>query len=159
MLKVPSSLVTVDWLLKNRNAKNLIILDGSMPKVTSDKSETQIVQIPGTRFFDIKRKFSNMDAPFPNAVPSEEQFTKNAQVLGINKDSAIIVYDEHGIYSSARVWYLFKAFGHDNVAVLDGGLPEWIANDCFTETKLDRQFNKGNFIANYNPSYFKFFND
>jgi len=157
MLQVPSPLVSAKWLRENRSAQNLVTLDGSIPKVTGGLGEVNMLQIPRTRFFDIKRKFSNVDDPFPNAVPSEEQFTKNAQALGINKDSAIVVYDEQGIYSSARVWYLFKAFGHDNVAVLDGGLPEWVDKGFPTETKISRQVEVGDFEAKYSSSYFNFF--
>ena len=56
--------------------------------------------------------FSDTSAPFPTTFPSEEQFTNSAQKIGINKDSAIVVYDDQGIYSSARAWWLFKAMGH-----------------------------------------------
>ncbi len=83
--------------------------------------------------------------PFPNAVPSEDQFTHEAQNLGINKESVIVVYDDNGIYSSARVWWLFKAFGHENVAVLDGGLPEWLKLNYRTEPKKEFTGRKGNF--------------
>lgn len=159
MLTVPSPLVSVKWLSDNFDAENLVILDGSMPKVATNQEDTNTHQIPRARFFDIKKKFSNIDDPFPNAVPSEDQFTINAQLLGINNDSVIVVYDEQGIYSSARVWYLLKAFGHTNVAVLNGGLPEWISKGYAVETRIGRKVESGNFIANYNSEYFKFFKD
>ena len=154
-MKTTSSLVSVEWLHKNLNAPNLIVLDGSMKKVTDSSNELLNIQIPNALFFDIKNKFSDVNAEFPNTVSSETQFTQEAQNLGINNNSFIVVYDDKGIYSSARVWWLFKAFGFNNVAMLDGGLPEWIAKDYTTEKKTNRRVDKGNFIAKYNPKYFQ----
>ena len=116
-----SPIVSVEWLHEHMNADNLIILDGTINKVFDKSSE----QIPNARLFDIKMKFSDVSNPFPSAFPSSKQFQKEARNLGINNDSAIVVYDDKGIYSSARVWWLFKAFGYKNVAVLNGGFPEW----------------------------------
>lgn len=141
------------------NGSNLIILDASMKKATETDADLASVQIPNARFFDIKQVFSNLKDPFPNAVPSEGQFTKEVQNLGINKDSAIVVYDDKGIYSSARVWWMFNAFGHDNIAVLNGGLPEWIKYNCKTEPKKKIESQRGDFVGKYNPDYFKFFDD
>lgn len=157
--KVPSPLVSTKWLYDNFQANNLVILDATIPKVGDSEGQKPNIQIPNARFFDIKQKFSDTSAPFPNTVPSLEQFQTEAQNLGINNDSCIVVYDDKGIYSSARAWYLFKAFGYDNVAVLDGGLPEWLDSFYGVETKQEHPFLKGNFKANYNPKYFKFFED
>ena len=159
MIKIDKPLVSVGWLKENLKAPNLIILDGTIPKVTSNQEIANEVQIPNSRFFDIKKKFSDVNALFPNTVPSAAQFTIEAQKLGINQDTAIVVYDDKGIYSSARVWFLFKAFGHDNVAVLDGGLPEWIANGYAVVEKQFREVERGDFIGTYNSEYFKFFDD
>ncbi|MFK2820362.1 sulfurtransferase [Flavobacteriaceae sp. LMIT009] len=159
MVKIDKPLVSVRWLKENFDAPNLVILDGTIPKVTADLEIANQVQIPNSRFFDIKKRFSNVDAPFPNTVPPEEQFTAESQNIGINQDSAIVVYDDKGIYSSARVWYLFKAFGHKNIAVLDGGLPEWIDNDYAVVDKQIREVDRGDFIGKYNSETFKFFDD
>lgn len=155
---IPNSIVSAKWLHKHLKAPNLIILDASIKKVTdvSDIPESKI-QIPQTRFFDIKYKFSDVKAPFPNTIPSAKQFSKEAQILGINNDSAIIVYDDKGIYSSARVWYMFKAMGHNNVAVLDGGLPEWKRLHFTVEPKTEYNNDGGNFEASYNSNMFKDF--
>jgi len=139
-------LVSVEWLHANHNNSNLIILDTTINKVIEDTSK----RIPNARFFDIKKKFSDVNAPFPSTLPSTEQFEKEARILGINKDSVIVVYDDKGIYSSARVWWLFKTFGFKNVSVLDGGLPEWKANGFEVETYTDETVAKGNFEANFN---------
>ncbi|WP_347926176.1 sulfurtransferase [Pontimicrobium sp. SW4] len=153
------SLVSVEWLHNHLNENNLLIFDASMNKVTDNKTDYESSQIPNTQFFDIKYVFSDTSAPFPNTVPSEEKFSREAQNLGVNNNCKIVVYDDKGIYSSARVWYLFKAFGFENVAVLDGGLPEWKSKGYNLETKKAHSKTKGNFIAKYNPKAFKFFND
>lgn len=153
-------MVSVDWLHDHLAASNLVILDATMDRVSeSGSNELADIQIPKARFFDIKNLFSDLSSPFPNAVPSEEKFTKESQLLGINTDSAIIVYDTNGIYSSARAWWLFKAFGHNNVAVLDGGLPEWINANYKVEPKKPYKVSKGNFKGKYNSQFFKFFDD
>lgn len=158
-ISITKPLVSVEWLHNHLNDKNLFVFDASMNKVTSDANEVETLQIPKAQYFDIKFVFSDTSAPFPSTVPSEEQFTKEAQKLGVNKNSTIVVYDDKGIYSCARAWYLFKAFGFNNVAVLDGGLPEWKAQGFKVETKRSNPRPQGDFIAKYNPEAFKFFND
>ncbi|MDG1730434.1 MAG: sulfurtransferase [Algibacter sp.] len=150
-----SPIVSVEWLHEHMNADNLIILDGTINKVFDKSSE----QIPNARLFDIKMKFSDVSNPFPSAFPSSKQFQKEARNLGINNDSAIVVYDDKGIYSSARVWWLFKAFGYKNVAVLNGGFPEWKKANYGSELMQNYNGNKGNFVANLQPNYMQFFDD
>jgi thiosulfate/3-mercaptopyruvate sulfurtransferase len=159
MVIIESPLVSSQWLHQNLNASNIVVLDASIPKVTDNNSLEETIQIPHTRFFDIKNKFSDVSAKFPSAVPSVDQFTNEAQKLGINKDSAIVIYDDKGIYSSARAWYLFKAFGCNNVAVLDGGLPGWKKESFQIEDKTSLEIEGGNFEGKYNSEYFKFFDD
>jgi thiosulfate/3-mercaptopyruvate sulfurtransferase len=151
--------VSAEWLFNHLDEANLVILDGSIKKVVNPSLDASEVQISNTRFFDLKDAFSDTSAPFPTTFPSEAQFTKEAQKLGINSDSAIVVYDDKGIYSSARVWWLFKAMGHENVAVLDGGLPEWIKSGYKTEIKTSKPIEKGDFVANYKSELMVFFDD
>ncbi|WGD34483.1 sulfurtransferase [Olleya sp. YS] len=150
-------LVSVNWLKHHLNDDNLIVLDASIPKVTDKTSKLSELQIPNARFFDIKNKFSDTKARFPNTIPSEIQFEKSAQELGINNDSIIVVYDHLGIYSSPRAWWLFKTFGHQNIAVLDGGLPEWINHGFSTVKKESKSFDLGYFKAKYNPNNVVYF--
>ncbi|WP_053991146.1 sulfurtransferase [Mangrovimonas sp. TPBH4] len=159
-IAIPNPLVTAEWLNTHLEAPNLIVLDATIPKAvaTNAKGKSE-EQIPHARFFDLKQKFSDASGEFPNTFPSEAQFVLEAQNLGINNDSAIVVYDDEGIYSSARVWWLFKAFGYDKVAVLDGGLPEWIKSGFAVEPKTVYNGPKGNFKATYRPQYMKFFED
>ena len=159
MLKLESSLVSVDWLKAHLHDEKLVLLNATLPKVTGSDSPPEIQQIPGTRLFDIKNKFSNTLAPFPNTLPSEEQFNEEAQNLGIDNDSILVVYDDYGFYSCARAWWLFKAFGHQQVAILDGGLTAWKTAGLPLEEKQHHSFKKGNFKGTYNPQAFQFFND
>ena len=152
-------LVSVEWLNHHLNDKDLLIFDASMNKVTTVENDIEKLQIPNAQFFDIKYIFSNTNAPFPNTIPLENQFSTEAQNLGVDSNSKIVVYDDKGIYSSARVWYLFKAFGFDNIAVLDGGLPEWKLANYPLELKTTEIITNGNFIASYHSERFKFFED
>ena len=160
-IQVPSSIVSVVWLQEHLEASNLIILNATIQKAVSNNDfDTTSTQIPHARFFDLKHKFSDAFGEFPNTFPSEKQFTTEAQKLGINKDSCLVIYDEKGIYSSARVWWMFKAFGHKNVAVLDGGFPAWkYASFKVEPKKATEKIVLGNFKAYYNPKYMRFFDD
>ena len=153
-LKINKPLVSVNWLHQNIEATNLIVLNGTLPKVTlkSNEIKTEESQIPITRVFDIKKVFSIQGAQFPNTVLAPKDFEIKARDLGINSDSCIIVYDEYGMYSAPRVWWLFKTMGFDNIAVLDGGFPAWKEAGYSIEKKQVHHFDKGNFTVNYNPN-------
>ena len=154
-LNLQHPLVSVDWLYDNIETENLVVLDGTINKVFEDNQN----QIPQARFFDIKNKFSNTSGTFPSTFPSEEQFQTGARKLGINKNSAIVVYDDKGMYSSARVWWLFKAFGYDNVAVLNGGFPAWLKTGFPIEVMKTYQGKEGDFKAHLKSGYVAFFSD
>lgn len=155
MLELKEPIVSVNWLNEHLEADNLIILDGTINKVY-DATHQQILN---TRFFDIKGKFSDKSNAFPSAFPSVEQFQSEARALGINQDSAIVVYDDKGIYSSARVWWMFKAFGFNNIAVLNGGFSAWLKLGYTTENMKLYEGKGGNFVANLQSGYMKFFKD
>ncbi len=152
-------IVSVSWLEKHLSHPNLVVLNATIPKVTGNDSNLNEFQIPSTRFFDLKNKFSDVSAPFPTTFPSEKQFTTEAQTLGINKNSIIVVYDEKGIYSSPRVWWLFNAFGFNNVAVLNGGFPAWEKAGFQTEPKQNHKSELGDFEAVLKPGNMVFFED
>lgn len=158
-IRLHKPLISVDWLWQHFNASNLIILDASIQKVTQSKSEGSInsstqkslqdLRIKNARFFDLKSKFSDLTSEYPTTMPSLENFSKAARQLGINRDSAIVVYDELGIYSSPRVWWMFKVMGHENIAVLDGGLPEWQKAGLPCESKREYGDSEGDFTGNF----------
>lgn len=158
-MQLTKFLVSPQWLYQNRNHPDLVVLDASMAKVNPDTHGPPEGHIPKSVYFDLKNKFSDQHAPYPNTVPDALQFQKEARALGINKNSVVIVYDAHGIYSSPRAWYLLRAFGHENCAVLDGGLPEWIRMGYPTEPKRQQLPSHGNFEARYTAGYFVHFNE
>ena len=150
MLKVTTPLVSVEWLQENLEAENLIILDATIPKVGATKDvikEKQ--QIKNAVFFDLKNVFLDAEGEYPNTIPSEDHFEKEAQKIGINNDSCIVVYDDLGVYSSPRVWWLFKAFGFTNIAVLNGGLPAWKEAGYSVELPAKKEVAKGDFTATF----------
>ena len=159
-LNIDSPIVSVEWLNRHLLDDNLIVLDATIPKVTANNNSLEEKeQIKGAVFFDIKKEFSNQKSPFPNTVLPALEFEQKAQELGINNNSLIIVYDDLGIYSSARVWWLFQLMGFKNIAVLDGGLPEWKSKRFSIESSKNNKKGKGNFKSNFKPEKLKLTND
>jgi len=156
-IELQKPLVEAKWLKDNSDVSNLIIIDATLPKAVAKgkDSKTGKVQIPGARFLDIKGKFSRMEAPFPNTMLDADDFNAAAKELGINNGSAIVVYDEHGIYSSARAWWMFKSMGHKNVAVLNGGLKSWIAAGFEVEFVKQTRYTEGDFNGIFDKGFFQ----
>ncbi len=148
MMKSP--LVSSDWLLKNLSDPDLIILDASQQDnkagLVSDSNKLQII---GARIFDIKNEFSATNSPFPNTLLSAEEFQEKCRELGIHNSSKLVVYDNLGVYTSPRVWWMFKIMGFENIAVLDGGLPDWIANGYQVQEPVQVTIQYGNFKAKF----------
>jgi len=147
-----NNLISADWLYDNLHDPNLIILDAS-PATNKSNLSTNFVglQIADARLFDIKNKFSDTSADMPNTLPSAADFTEACQALGINRTSKIVVYDNLGIYTSPRVWWMFKTMGHQEVAVLDGGLPAWASNGFEVIPTEEKKYATGDFTANIYP--------
>lgn len=160
-LKIPSPKVKAKWLYHHLEDENLIIFNATIPKVTDKEnlSLKESYKIKGAVFFDIKNTFSDKEAAFPNTILSPEKFQDKAQEIGVNNNSCIIVYDEIGIYSSARVWWMFQLMGFTNIAVLDGGFPAWKSKDYPVEQKHLINLNKGDFKSFYQPDKIKFTKD
>lgn len=158
MLQLKSNLVSVDWLFKNLDEENLVILNSTIQKVTNkskeDKPENN--QIKGAIFFDIKNEFSDKKSTYPNTVLNSKEFEKKAREIGINKNSIIICYDNLGVYSSPRVWWMFKLMGFNNIAVLNGGYPEWKSKNYPIEKTSKKISKNGNFKVNYKPEKLKY---
>ncbi|MEH6452376.1 MAG: rhodanese-like domain-containing protein [Psychromonas sp.] len=153
LLKLPSPLVSIDWLENNIDNPNLILLDASwhMASVNRDgQMEWFNERIPGARFFDFNREVCDKHSEFPHMMPNQDDFQDSAQKLGINHNSTIIVYDSIGIFSSPRVWWMFKVMGCENIGVLDGGLPAWKDKSLPVESgSAIAPLLTGDFVANY----------
>lgn len=126
----PNTLVSTLWLKANQQDPNVRILDASwhMPSDGRDASNEFVNgHILNARFFDID-DISDHRSTLPHMVPPVEKFMSRVRALGVGDGHQIIVYDTKGLFSAARVWWLFRLMGHTSVAVLDGGLPKWIAD-------------------------------
>lgn len=140
MIKPP--IVSTAWLENNLYNDQLIILDTSMSKVVGKKAieYDQPTFIPMSKQFDLEGVFCNLASSQNNAFPTQERFTQEAQKLGINADSIVVLYDNQGIYSSPRAWWIFQAMGFKNAVVLDGGLPQWLLENRATVSDLPNEF-------------------
>ncbi|XP_064940201.1 thiosulfate/3-mercaptopyruvate sulfurtransferase 2-like isoform X2 [Musa acuminata AAA Group] len=128
--------VSADWLLANLRQPDVKILDASwyMPDEQRNPfQEYQMAHIPGALFFDVDG-ISDRTSNLPHMLPSEEAFAAAVSALGIYNTDGVVVYDGKGIFSAARVWWMFRVFGHDKVWVLDGGLPQWRASGYDVES-------------------------
>ncbi|WP_158973716.1 sulfurtransferase [Cellulophaga sp. L1A9] len=142
------SLVTGAWLKNHLKDTDVVILEASaVMNASGSKIDSDQDHIVGARLFDLKNDFSDSESTLPNMLPSAVQFEKECQKLGINTSSKVVVYDTLGVYWSPRVWWMFKAMGHENVAVLDGGLPSWKECNYPIEKSLVRPIVVGNFKA------------
>ena len=121
-------LVSTGWLAAHSAEPRLVILDTSWYLPSSGRNAAEEFvggHLPGAVFFDLDAG-SDRTSPLPHMLPSESAFARYAGSLGVGNDSAVVVYDgSGGNMSAARVWWMFRAFGHANVAVLDGGFGKW----------------------------------
>lgn len=126
----PDALVSTAWLAERLNAPDVRIVDASwyMPAQKRDpKVEYQAEHIPGAVFFDID-DIADTPNGLPHMLPSPEKFSSRVRKLGLGDGSRIVIYDGSGqMIASARAWWMFRAFGHKDVAILEGGLPKWKA--------------------------------
>jgi thiosulfate/3-mercaptopyruvate sulfurtransferase len=124
-------IVSTEWLGAHLGSPDIAIVDASwhLPAARRDaKTEFREGHIPGAQFFDID-DLSDSAATLPHMLPSPEKFSSRMRKLGIGDGKRVIAYDTVGLFSAARAWWMFKVFGHDEVAVLDGGLPKWRAEN------------------------------
>ncbi|OAN78564.1 3-mercaptopyruvate sulfurtransferase [Sulfitobacter sp. EhC04] len=135
MVDDPKTLVSTAWLAKHLKDPDLRLLDASwyLPDAGRDaKAEYDAGHIPGARFFDID-EISDGRSDLPHMAPPVEKFMSRMRAMGVGDGHQVVVYDGAGLLSAARVWWLFRLMGQENVAVLDGGLPKWVAEGQPTE--------------------------
>ncbi|WP_317056310.1 3-mercaptopyruvate sulfurtransferase [Roseovarius rhodophyticola] len=127
----PKTLVSTNWLADHLKNPDLRVLDGTyfMPAEGRDaKAEYEAAHIPGARFFDIDDIADNR-SDMPHMAPPVEKFMSRLRQMGVGDGHQVVIYDTHGLFSAARVWWMFRLMGQDNIAVLDGGFPKWLAED------------------------------
>ncbi|MCS5718532.1 rhodanese-like domain-containing protein [Herbiconiux sp. CPCC 205763] len=142
-----SPLVSTQWLADHLGSEGLVVLDASVLSISSPAGfgpanswlsgldEYLLAgHVPGAVFADLLEVFSDPAGSFGFARPSVERFEEAATSVGVDNDTTVVVYDTAAGQWAARVWWLFRAFGYDRVAVLDGGYAKWIAEERPVET-------------------------
>jgi thiosulfate/3-mercaptopyruvate sulfurtransferase len=132
----PSPLISVADLAARLGQAGVVVLDATLYLPHEGKNAHQeylSAHIPGARFFDIDG-FGDRDTSLPHMVPAAGRFANLAGALGIGPDTFVVAYDQRGVFSAGRAWWLLRLFGHENAAVLDGGLPAWAAAGQAIET-------------------------
>ncbi len=145
-------LVATDWLASHLSTPGLVILDGSMHLPTAKrnaKAEYLAEHIPGALFFDID-DIADHTSPLPHMLPPADKFASRVKKMGIGDGMHIVVYDSEGLYSAARVWWMFRAMGHEEVRILNGGLKKWKAEGRPLEDGEPRPRQQRHFSARLN---------
>ncbi len=165
MIESKNSWVSTAWLHKQLQASGAFDLQGQAAddavlnaglilfdatyfltdKTRDPRAEYLQERLPGAQFFDITT-IADTASEWPNTVPDAAQFEQAMQAMGCNQDHQVIAYDRLGLFSAARVWWLFRYFGHSSVAVLDGGLAKW-KSDQLPLTSGEVDFPAGSFKA------------
>ena len=134
----PTALISTQWLADNLDSPTVRLLDASHHLPTTGRNartEYDEKHIPGAIFFDIDG-VSDHDSDLPHMLPSAEQFAEQVGAMGISRTDKVVVYDTAGPTGAARVWWTFRAMGHTNVAVLNGGMRKWLAEDRPTTAEV-----------------------
>ena len=125
-----NALVSTDWLARHLKAPDIRVVDATYTLPTlnrNPRAEYEEAHIPGAVFFDID-EVADDTSDLPHMVPDAAKFSSRVRKLGLGDGVRIVVYDNNRFSASARVWWMFRMFGHDDVAVLDGGLGKWRAD-------------------------------
>jgi thiosulfate/3-mercaptopyruvate sulfurtransferase len=129
-------LVSTEWLAANLENPDLVVCDCSFYLPNDPRNALALfaeARIPGARFFDIDA-IKDTATDVPHMLPSAETFAEMVGALGISNAAKVVFYDQIGLFSAARGWWMMRVFGHDEAAVLDGGLPKWQAENRPLET-------------------------
>ena len=136
-----SPVVSTQWLADHLGSDKLVIVDATVNVASAPhhgyvSGHEQFIltgHVPGARFADLLETFSDPEGRFPFTKPDRERFEAAAGALGIDNDTTVIVYDAAVGQWASRIWWLFRTWGYDRVAVLDGGFTKWRAEERETE--------------------------
>jgi thiosulfate/3-mercaptopyruvate sulfurtransferase len=131
-------LVTPSWLAGRLHDPGVVILDATLPPVgvtppVDTRAYYVAKHIPGAIFFDIEQ-LSDRTSPLPHMLPTPDVFSRSLSALGIGDNMAIVIYEQEGVFSAPRAWWMLKTFGAQNVSLLDGGLRAWLGAGLPTES-------------------------
>jgi thiosulfate/3-mercaptopyruvate sulfurtransferase len=150
-----TNMVTGQWLNEHIDQPNVVVLYTQMDNpVTAETEDRPVAYIPNSIFFDFENVFCDTNSSLPHTMPREANFTKSASQLGIDHNSVIVIYDNKGIYCAPRVWWMFKSMGHQQVYILNGGLPNWLAQNMPTVSELISPSKLGYFNAKFDKNLF-----
>lgn len=138
VMDYPGAVVSAQWLAEHSHQPHIRIVDATvhLPDTGRDANAEYVQEhIPGAGFFDLS-VIANPDNPLPRKFPPKEIFIREVGKLGIDNHTHVIAYDSLGLYSAARVWWLFRHYGYDHVSILDGGLKSWKAHGFAVEAGL-----------------------
>lgn len=151
------NVVDIKWLIANYQSPTVKVLDGSYPSPMQPDADSRkdwlSKRIPSAIFFDFDNEVKDMHSLLPHMLPSETVFSHEVSKLGIKNDDILVVYDSQGLFSAARVWWMFKTMGHKNVAVLSGGLPAWEKEGGEIESGEPSQREQSQYCASFNPDW------
>jgi thiosulfate/3-mercaptopyruvate sulfurtransferase len=146
---IETGLVSTEWLADRLGHPRIRVVDGSMYLPNSGRdaaAEYAAAHLPGAVFFDLEAT-SDSTSALPHMLPSADHFAERMSILGLDDADDIVVYDGSGAnLSAARVWWMFRVFGHDRVAVLDGGIRKWRSEGRPVESGVAER-PRGNFSA------------
>ncbi|MEQ8664470.1 MAG: 3-mercaptopyruvate sulfurtransferase [Rhodospirillales bacterium] len=131
----PNALVSTQWVAEHLDAPDVRIVDASWFLPGDERVGRECYDechLPGAVFFDID-EIADSDSDLPHMLPSPEKFSSRVRKLGLGDGVRIVIYDNNGFMASHRVWWTFRVFGHEDVAVMDGGLAKWRAEERPTE--------------------------
>jgi thiosulfate/3-mercaptopyruvate sulfurtransferase len=151
------SLVSTAWLDEQMGAADLRLFDASL-YLPTERHDAQALyraaHLPGARFFDIDL-IADPDSSLPHMVPTAARFEHLLAQLGVRRDDRVVFYDQKGVFSSARGWWLMRLFGHERVAVLDGGLPRWQSERRTLQSGEVPAAAGGDFRSSFNARYLR----
>jgi thiosulfate/3-mercaptopyruvate sulfurtransferase len=150
----PEALVSTEWLAAHLADPHLRVLDSSykQPGITpTARQDYDAGHIPGAVFFDIDDVAEPGTDPLPHMIPSAERFAAKMEERGIGNADRVVIYDSVGLSSAARAWWMLRLFGHENAALLDGGLPKWRAEGRPLETAAPLVPSR-RFVARFDPT-------
>lgn len=152
---IKSALLSCEWLIQNLDDENLVVLDATFflsRQQWNAREEYLQHHILGALFFDID-EVSDVANSLPHTLPNAERFADAVGEMGIDNNTLVLIYDNNHFFAAARVWWMFRVFGHEQVRILDGGLTRWMQLN-FPINSVKTFPSKKTFYAHYRAELF-----